>query len=350
MDKRYLISEIAKMFNITTNKLRFYEKKGVITSSRDDENNYRYYTNDDLLKIQLILIYRQIGFSINDIKKLLNKDYKDDVINHFYNQWNIINNEVHRLRLLRDSVEGVMDIIYDNKGDEYIEKLIETINKMNEVKDISDNWKDKWDFDSWAKRYDSSVESDDITGIFKNYYKVLQTVYEKSIENISDKPEQKRVLDIGIGTGNLTKKYLDSGYNIVGLDQSREMLNVAKQKHPNLKVRLGEFLKIPFDNSQFDIIVSTYAFHHLNEDEKRLAIKEMLRVLKEKGKIVIGDLMYENESEKIKLQNTSTKEQIEAMEDEYYSNIEELENELRKYSRKLASCKIDRVNFVVVIE
>ena len=66
------------------------------------------------------------------------------------------------------------------------------------------------------------------------------------------------------------------------------MLAVAKEKYPKLHVRLGEFLKIPYENQTFDVIVSTYAFHHLNEEEKRVAIAEMMRVLKKDGRIIWG--------------------------------------------------------------
>lgn len=65
------------------------------------------------------------------------------------------------------------------------------------------------------------------------------------------------------------------------------MLCVAKEKYPKLKVRIGEFLKIPYGDRYFDIIVSTYAFHHLNEEEKFIAIEEMIRVLKSNGKIIL---------------------------------------------------------------
>ena len=81
------------------------------------------------------------------------------------------------------------------------------------------------------------------------------------------------------------------------------MLAVAKEKYPKLHVRLGEFLKIPYESQTFDVIVSTYAFHHLNEEEKRVAIAEMMRVLKKDGRIILGDLMFQNKAEEQKIRS-----------------------------------------------
>ena len=67
MKKFYNVNEVAKMFNITTNKIRYYEEKGMIEPLRD-ESDYRKFTDDDILKLQAILLYRCIGLSINDIR------------------------------------------------------------------------------------------------------------------------------------------------------------------------------------------------------------------------------------------------------------------------------------------
>jgi putative AdoMet-dependent methyltransferase len=68
-----------------------------------------------------------------------------------------------------------------------------------------------------------------------------------------------------------------------------------------------------------------------------------------KGKIVIGDLMFENEHEKEKLLQNLTKEQIEEIEDEYYSNIDVLKDEFRKYEKTLSVTRIDELVFIVEI-
>lgn len=351
MSKKYSINEVSQIFNTTTNKLRFYEKKGLINPSRDETNNYRYYNKEDIGVIQTILMYRVLDLSIEDIKQIIEKDSKYNILGHFHKQWEALNDEIHRLRLLKDSIEEIMDVMYESNDLNYINRIIKSAQEINRVQEIKDNWKDRWNFDDWAKTYDISIREDiGSLKIYRNYDKILETVYEKSVEDIDKDANNIKVLDIGVGTGNLAEKYLNRGYDIIGIDQSREMLNVAKQKFPNLKVRLGEFLKIPFNNSKFDIIVSTYAFHHLNDSEKNLAIKEIIRVLKDDGRIVIGDLMFENDDIKGKVMKEFTDEQIEEIEDEYYSDIHKLEKEFKKYNKTLVKHKIDKLNFVISIQ
>ncbi len=349
MEKRYLINEVADQFGISTNKLRFYEKKGLIKPKRDTANNYRYYTENDLLKLQAILLYRLLNIPLSDINNIISDENSNSMLDHFNKQWKAVNDEIHKMSLIRDSLEEIMDAIYDADGVDLQEKIHSSIRNMGKIYEIKENWQDRWDFDSWAIDYDISVEKyKKGDNIYSKYDKLLDTVYNLAVKSID---KNDKILDIGVGTGNLSKRFIETGYNnIIGLDQSREMLNVAKDKFPNLKLRLGEFLKIPFENDVFDVIVSTYAFHHLNDEEKSVAILEMLRVLKENGKVVIGDLMFESVEAKKEIYKSLSDEAISEIEDEYYSNIELLKREFSKYSKKITVHKIDTMVFVIEIE
>ena len=349
MREEYIISQIAEMFNITTNKIRFYEKKGLLEPIRKYDNQYRKFNEEDIVRLQSILLYRSIGLSIDAIKNILRNNEKENYLTHFNNQWKLVNDEIHRLNTIRKSLEQVIDKIYEETNDYRIkEDLLEIINESNKLNNIKNEWKDKWNFNSWAKSYDNDVKKDNgELKIYRNYELILQSVYEV-VEELNRK--NSKILEIGVGTGNLASKFLNNNYNIIGIDQSREMLSVAKEKYPRLKVRLGEFLKIPYDNKSFDIIISTYAFHHLNDDEKCIAIGEMIRVLKDNGVIIIGDLMFESkESEEQILKNLS-QEQIDAIKDEYYSYIDLLSDEFKKYNKRLNHSRIDKFNYIIEIQ
>nr|WP_300005882.1 MerR family transcriptional regulator [Tissierella sp.] len=322
-----------------------FKKKGLISPKRDNENDYRSFKESDLIKLQTILMYRELNLPIEKIKEIFKDDSKNNILDHFYTQWDVVNSEIHKIKLIQDSLENIMDTIYESDGANYQQKIVEHIESMNKVWKIKNEWWDRWNFDSWAKTYDKSVKKD-ISGLkfYKNYDNLLDQVFEKAIK---DKEDNMKILEIGVGTGNLAKRFLDKDYDIIGIDQSREMLNQAKEKFPSLIVRLGDFLNIPYGDNKFDVLVSTYAFHHLNEDEKVIAINEMLRVTKSEGKIIIGDIMFESEEKKQARINISNKEEVEEIEDEYFSNIDLLKKEFQKHNKQVEVTRIDELIFIV---
>lgn len=345
----YAISEIAEMFNINSNKIRFYEKKGLIIPTRHSDNKYRKYKKEDIIKLQSILLYRSIGLSISSIKKILNNNEKEDYLTCFNDQWSMINDEIHRLSAIRNSLEQVIDKIYEEADAEKINyDLMEIIDNSNKVNIIKNNWEDRWNFNSFAKSYDDAVKNNcGELKLYKNYDLILQNVYD-AVESLNK--ENPKIIEIGVGTGNLASKFLSEKFEIIGIDQSREMLSVAKRKFPNLKVRLGEFLKIPYDNNTFDILISTYAFHHLNEIEKKIAIKEMIRVLKDNGAIIIGDLMFYSKEEERMITAKLSKPKVNEIKDEHYSYIDLLEEEFKKYNKKLDYSRVDELNYIIKVQ
>ncbi|MGL4336021.1 MAG: MerR family transcriptional regulator [Turicibacter sp.] len=346
MEKTYSISEVAKRFNITTNKIRFYEKKGLLNSLRTQENEYRTFNAQDILRLHSILLYRNMGISIGDIKNILENCAKDNCLAHFNNQWELINNEIVRLTTIRNSLEHTIDQLYEETSEYLVDEKIFNIMEANyDLYQLKNNWKDKWDFDHWANSYDEYVFSNKgPLKIYQNYEFVIDSVFQSASSLPIDSP---RILEIGVGTGNLASKFLTEDCTIIGIDQSREMLTKAKSKFPNLKVLLGEFLKLPFSDKSFDVIVSTYAFHHLTADEKMVAIDEMLRVLKPEGHIIIGDLMFKNMDEEEAYLKTLTHQQVEIIKDEYYSYVDTLTTEFSKFNKRLIYQKIDELTYII---
>lgn len=68
------IKEAAKLLQTTTRAIRFYEEKGLIYPQKDVDNDYRFFTEQDLLRLHTILALREIGIPVHEIKRLLNED------------------------------------------------------------------------------------------------------------------------------------------------------------------------------------------------------------------------------------------------------------------------------------
>jgi DNA-binding transcriptional MerR regulator len=68
-----LIGELSRKTGVSRDTIRFYEKTGLIKSNKKGrrENNYREYSDKDLQRLQLIILLKEYGFTLNDIKSIL---------------------------------------------------------------------------------------------------------------------------------------------------------------------------------------------------------------------------------------------------------------------------------------
>jgi ubiquinone/menaquinone biosynthesis C-methylase UbiE len=94
-----------------------------------------------------------------------------------------------------------------------------------------------------------------------------------------------RILDNGCGTGILFETISEKTKSIIGIDISYKMLDYAKQRTSNLI--LGDSQYLPFQDGSFDLVIGRSLLHHI--PDPYLGLKEMARVLKRNGEIVIVD-------------------------------------------------------------
>ena len=152
-------------------------------------------------------------------------------------------------------------------------------------------------FDMWANDYDKSVGLSYENNVypFAGYKDLLNTIY-----NNIRKKDTGKILDIGFGTATLTKKLYDDNYAIFGVDFSKKMINIAKQKMPNANLFCYDFsngLPKNLKREKFDFIISTYAIHHLTDIQKIQFFKLLYTMLNNSGKILIGDVAFYTKKE-----------------------------------------------------
>ncbi|MGF2615827.1 class I SAM-dependent methyltransferase [Rossellomorea vietnamensis] len=148
-------------------------------------------------------------------------------------------------------------------------------------------------FNNWAQSYDQTVSADgdiEYREVFENYEDILQSVVRNA--------KGPNVLEFGVGTGNLTRKLVNRGYNVFGIEPSEEMLKIGQLKVPEAKIKDGDFLDFPVPDEQITSIVSSYAFHHLTDADKDKAIEKYSKILPEEGVIVFADTVFKDKSAK----------------------------------------------------
>jgi len=87
-----------------------------------------------------------------------------------------------------------------------------------------------------------------------------------------------RTLDVACGTGFLTRHLRG---DVVGLDASERMLEVARGQAPAARFEHGDALSLPFEDGAFDRVFTSYFYCHLEDEERERFLAEARRVAPE---------------------------------------------------------------------
>ena len=77
---KYTVNKLAKLSGVSISTIRFYDEIGLLKPTCRGNNGYRYYEEEQLLLLQQILFFRELGFQLNDIQKIIGSDDFDKVV------------------------------------------------------------------------------------------------------------------------------------------------------------------------------------------------------------------------------------------------------------------------------
>ncbi|MBR1943213.1 ubiquinone/menaquinone biosynthesis methyltransferase [bacterium] len=101
-----------------------------------------------------------------------------------------------------------------------------------------------------------------------------------------------KCLDLCTGTGDIAFLLKRCGCEVIGLDFSSKMLEIARKKHSNIEFTEGDCTHLPFDSNSFDNITISFGLRNIENYDK--ALDEIFRVLKPNGKFFHLDFGKEN--------------------------------------------------------
>lgn len=141
---------------------------------------------------------------------------------------------------------------------------------------MKDKKKIKWTikkYDKESRKYDSKMKF------------ILPDKFRKKVVDFLVKGS---VLDVACGTGSLLKYANQKGLDCFGIDLSKGMIEQAIHKNPNVNFKVASYYNIPYENNNFDYVISTYALGGIHIKIKKV-LKEMIRVCKLNGQVIILD-------------------------------------------------------------
>lgn len=143
--------------------------------------------------------------------------------------------------------------------------------------------------ESSPRRYDTGIRLLSLGGVDAMY----EEVAEAAVPVGRDTPT--RVLEIGCGTGNLTRALARRGAHVTAVDQSAEMLEIAHEKAIAFEgqVEITEMAAVEigdrFPPESFDAVASSLALSEMSADERLYVLRAARRALRPGGRLVVAD-------------------------------------------------------------
>lgn len=141
----------------------------------------------------------------------------------------------------------------------------------------------RFDFDSVADKYDNWYETKEGAMYDRLEKKAISKYLPRNIQD-------KKLLELGCGTGHWSKFFSEFGFDVTGVDISECMINVARSKNiSNTSFEIADGHSLPFKNGLFDMSAAVVTLEFVYDAE--LVVQEMVRCTRRPGgRLLIGAL------------------------------------------------------------
>lgn len=140
------------------------------------------------------------------------------------------------------------------------------------------------------KKLDAKQGYDLVSGFYDRIINAAIITEQPAFLRLVGNVKGKKLLDVGCGTGRYSILFAKKNAVVDCVDISKKMLDIAKQKAMknklDIRFKQGNLLDLPYKNNKFDIVISSLVLDHVKDIDK--AIKELVRVCKHKGHIIIS--------------------------------------------------------------
>lgn len=107
------VGQVAERFGVTVRTLHHYDEIGLLTPSERTAAGYRLYTGDDVTRLQHVVVYRRLGFALEDIALLL--EHPDSVESHLRRQRAAVMSRLDEMRDLVTAIDRALEREMNNQ-------------------------------------------------------------------------------------------------------------------------------------------------------------------------------------------------------------------------------------------
>lgn len=273
----YSSGEFAGMAGVTKKTLRYYDEKNILKPSLLTESGARFYSNEDLGRMQQILLLKYLGFSLKDIREMIVEDGRDHLRKSLDIQHKLVEDRIAQLELVSRSI---LDTSEKLQADQEINwsQMLELIHLTGMESSLKNQYKNASNISARIRLH---------TLFSKN-----QTGWFPWIGGLMELQDGMKILEVGCGDGTLWKHLNSCGQSreIVLTDISDGMIRDVKRElsaeFPGMRFVTCDCQFLPFAEESFDLVIANHVLFYCEDIAQ--ACGEICRVLKPGGRLIAG--------------------------------------------------------------
>ena len=271
----YTTGEFAEKAHVTLRTIRWYDSKNLLKPSAYTEGGARLYTDADLAKLQQILLFKYLGFSLDDIREMVMTGGDEEyLLGSLDIQKKLVQEKIEELNDVYQALDRTKDAIEKHHGKE-LNAMLNLIHITGADQSLKTQYMNSTNVAARIRLHSE--------------YSVNQEGWFPWLYRMSDIQAGMNILEIGCGNGALwleNMNHIPPDVHITLSDISDGMLRDARNSINDERFSFSCFNaeKIPFEDESFDVVYANHMLFYCENID--LVVKECRRVLKKGGKLI----------------------------------------------------------------
>ena len=271
----YTTGEFAEKAHVTLRTIRWYDSKNLLKPSAYTEGGARLYTDADLAKLQQILLFKYLGFSLDDIREMVMTGGDEEyLLGSLDIQKKLVQEKIEELNDVYQALDRTKDAIEKHHGKE-LNAMLNLIHITGADQSLKTQYLNSTNVAARIRLHSE--------------YSVNQEGWFPWLYRMSEIQDGMNILEIGCGNGALwleNMNYIPPHVHITLSDISDGMLRDAKNSINDERFSFSCFNaeNIPFEDESFDVVYANHMLFYCENID--LVLKECHRVLKKSRKLI----------------------------------------------------------------
>lgn len=272
----YTSGQFAHMAEVSVRTIRYYDQQNILKPSYINESGARFYTDEDFVRLQQILLLKYLGFSLEDIREMTINDTDYHLMQNALNlQLKLIDDKIEQMQLVKQAIQDTSREISKNHTVNW-SQMLHLIHLTGMEKSLKTQYQNASNISARIRLHE--MYSKNQTGWFPWIYHNCKIT------------DGMRILEIGCGDGTLWNENmakLPQNISAVLSDISEGMLRDVRRRigsDSRFSFQAFDCHRIPFVSDSFDLVIANHVLFYCDDIAK--VCREVSRILVPGGRFL----------------------------------------------------------------